>query len=516
MNSEQVDVVVIGGGPAGSAYATLVARSGLSVRVLEGTQFPRHHIGESLLAMSMPILDDLGVTDTLEQAGFLPKTGAVFVWGRSQRRVDLSFPAPHRAYQVRRGEFDQLLLDHAQRCGVGVWSQQWAKEIRTDDSGRVTAVISDGEHGRTTHTARLVVDASGLFQFLPKRFSLPVAVSGPRRIAISGYYRNADRVQGEQANNVISEATRDGWVWFIPLDEHTTSVGFVGDEIDLSASPADTLAEQIGTSVLVASLLENASAERNPRLLRYTNHIVSSPLWQDGYLLVGDTALFVDPLFSTGVHGALYGAASAAAASVGHLVDGRSEGEVAAWYDATMRSHYTRIQTMVGLLYGINGAESRFWATRDLSRLSAAEAEAIAARLGPISVPLFLTGHGAGTLDIPEELVTLLLEFHTDPSPSKPITAAHIALAHGVEVRSTLTRRNNRVVPGVSVHDRRNRCPEVKIPEGSAAADLLRQLDAGPIDRDAWSQDPTLQALVSVLHSSGLVVEKMPATAQRV
>jgi halogenation protein CepH len=513
MLTKDADVVVIGGGPAGAAFATMAARAGLRVHVLEGKEFPRHHIGESLLAMSMPLLETLGLVPRLDEAGFLPKTGAVFVWGERRQRVDLGFPEPRRAYQVRRAHFDLLLLDHARSCGAEIYAGQWAKLVETDSSGRVTAVVSDGEHGRTRHRARLTVDASGLFQFLPRKAGLPMDVSGPRRVALSGYYRGAGRITGDQATDIITEAARDGWLWFIPLDAETTSVGFVGDEEDLTAAPDEVLTRQIAATSLVRSLLEGAAPDGRTRLLRYTNHIVASPLWRDGRLLIGDTALFVDPLFSTGVHGALLGAVTAAAAVASHLVDGLGEEALADWYDATMRAHYHRVQTMVHLLYGINGRGSRFWASRDLSHLSPSDAEALAARLGPVSVPLFLAGHQAGSFDIPESLVPLLEEFATDPDPRAEVTGVRIALASGIEVKETFARRGDRVVPAVAVEDPRNRCPAVAIPAQESTAGLIRQLAAGPVPRQSWAGDPRLRRLVSVLHSCRLVVDATAVTS---
>ncbi|MGW4799686.1 NAD(P)/FAD-dependent oxidoreductase [Nonomuraea sp. NPDC004297] len=507
MITKEADVVVIGGGPAGSAFATMASRAGLTVDVLEGKEFPRHHIGESLLAMSMPLLETLGLVADLDEADFLPKTGAVFVWGERQQRVDLAMPRPHRAYQVRRAHFDLLLLDHAHTCGARVHTRQWVKSVETGENGRITAVVSDGEHGMIRHRARLTVDASGLFQFLPKKLGLPVDVSGPRRVALSGYYTGAARLTDDQATNIITEAARDGWLWFIPLDETTTSVGFVGDEEDLNARPDAMLTEQIATSSLVRDLLVGAAPAERTHLLRYTNHIAAGPMWRDGRLLIGDTALFVDPLFSTGVHGALLGAVTAAAAVVSHLADGMEEQALADWYDATMRTHYQRVQTMVHLLYGINGRGSRFWASRDLSALSASAADTMAAQLGPISVPLFLTGHHAGTLDIPETLVPLLEEFATAPDPHVEVPQARIALASGVEVLETFTRRGDRVVPALAVRDRRNRRPAVTVPVQESAAAFIRQLAAGPVVRGSWNRDPRLRRLVSVLHSSRLVVE---------
>ncbi|WP_406090578.1 NAD(P)/FAD-dependent oxidoreductase [Streptomyces sp. NBC_01013] len=505
MVEEDVDVVVIGGGPAGSAYAAITARAGLSVRIVEGKEFPRHHIGESLLAMSIPLLEEIGVAPLLAAEGFLPKTGAVFVWGRDHKRIDLGFPAPGLAYQVRRARFDQILLDHAAVSGARVSHGQWVRGLLRDTAGRVCGVVSEGEDGPVTHRARLVVDASGLFQFLPKRLGLTVDVSGPRRVAISGYYEHAARVQGEQANNVISEATRDGWLWFIPLDEHVTSVGFVGDESDLSEKPHTVLAEQIATSTLVASLLEGSTPQGNARLLRYTNHIVADPLWHDGCVLVGDTAFFVDPLFSTGVHGALHSGVSAAAATIGLLCDGIAEADVADWYDSGIRKHYRRVQTMVRLLYGVNGGSSRFWTERDLSAMDPAEAQRIFNDLGDISIPLFQGWQRDGALPMPAALAALLDDARPSPTTKARLDADTIALSRGVSVRPVLSRHGGRLASALGVFGEGSDHAAVVVRADSPAVALVRALDRGRTPRSLWQDDRRLESLVSLLHSSGLI-----------
>jgi halogenation protein CepH len=455
--------------------------------------------------MSMPLLETLGVVPLLDDGGFLPKSGAVFVWGGKKKRIDLGFPRPYRAYEVRRAHFDQILLDSASGAGATVFFGQWAKNIVREPEGRLTGIVSDGEHGPIHHQARIVVDASGLFQFMPKRMGLNVNISGPRRIAISAYYSGAGRVEGAQANNVISEATRDGWLWFIPLDEQTTSVGFVGDEDDLKSKPGAALVEQIGCSNLIRSLLDGATLEGHARLLRYTNHIVGDPLWQDGRILIGDAGLFVDPLFSTGVHGALYSGISAAAATVGHLADGLPEAEMAVWYDQTIREHYARVQTMVRLLYGINGGDSRFWSTRDLSDMSAADAEQTVRDLGSTSIPLFQAGLRDGVLDIPDALAPLLQSYAQSPSVRSRVSAPAITLAPAASVREGYMRHGDRVVPALAVHSSADRRAAVQVPADSPPAALLRRLAKGPVRRECWLNNSQLEPFVSVLKTSGLL-----------
>jgi halogenation protein CepH len=509
VSTEVIDVLVIGGGPSGACYSAIVARAGWRVRVLEGKNFPRHHIGESLLAASMPLLRDLGVLPALEGEGFLPKTGSMFVW--NDREIGLAMPAPARAFQVPRARFDQILLEHAARSGAGVQEGQWVRSIERLPDGNGYSVHSEGDLGRQSHRARLVVDASGLFQFAAKRENLDIHLMGPQRLALSAYYRGAGRLTGFHQTNVISEATRDGWLWFIPLTEQLTSVGFVGDVLDYDGRSERHLSIQIAASLMVRELLGGADMERRPRLLRYTNHLVSPPLWWEDRIIIGDSAFFVDPLFSTGVHGALYSATLAASATNSVLAGDVKPHAAAAWYDREVRSHHGRIQHTIDLLYGIHPGTSRFWRSRDLSGMSARTADEFAFNLGALGVELFQHTFSASLLPIPVALQKVLDEFAGAPRPNADPPEGTLALASEVEVRRDFARRADGIVPCILIAHSRNRRFPVRVPFDHPAAVVMPDLLAGRPTIAASERTAQVRQLLSLLATADLVVPAAPA-----
>lgn len=449
------DVAVIGGGPAGSAVSTWLRRSGLEVGLFERTAFPRHHIGESLLAMSMPLLDDLGVTGAMQERGFLRKTGSLFRW--NDEVYSLGMPHPGQAYQVDRASFDAILLDRARAEGVTVHERTLVTGLLRDGEGRCGGVRCTDEMGQAGDvSARWTVDASGLAQFRSRKTEAEVEVDGARRVAVSAYFRGSGRAGAPHTNNIITEAVRDGWLWFIPLTASVTSVGFVTSELTSLAKPAAALLEQIGTSVLVRPLLDGAEMTRTPATLRYTNHVAAGPLVEPGLVSVGDSAMFVDPLFSTGVHGALQSARQAAAALCTVAAGARDADDVARWYDREVREHYDRVRTMVRLLYAAHRGTSPFWRSMTLDDMTEAEAAAAVGRLGP-SGAAFFTEETRGLLALPPAFRRALQVVNPPPRATVPYQRTEpLALASHVRSGPDLTRAGAVLVPAVRLVNGRN------------------------------------------------------------
>ena len=324
------DVLVIGGGPAGATISALLAKRGRRVVLIEKDQHPRFHIGESLLPMNLPLFEELGVADEVADIG-MRKDGIDFhdhEGGEARRStiyfdeaMDNSFP---HAYQVLRSDFDRLLLDNARRCGVEVRQQTRVTSLDRLEADGCQARISDAEGRESTVTARFLIDASGRDAFLSHRLKLMRRHPNHNAAAIFGHFRNVPRREGRDEGNIGLHWFEQGWVWVIPLKNGVTSVGAVCWPEYLKTRGdmplGDFLQQIIAGSPTLSPLME--SAEQVTEIQGTGNYSYwSDRLYGDGYLMVGDSFAFVDPVFSSGVFLAMKAARSGADA-VDAILDG--------------------------------------------------------------------------------------------------------------------------------------------------------------------------------------------------
>ena len=234
---QSTQVLVIGGGPGGSTAASLLAREGFDVTLIEKAVFPRYHIGESLLPSCLEILDTIGARAKIEAHGFQRKDGGFFDWGKDAWTLDFTKLRHPYSFQVVRSEFDHILLEHAKSVGVKVY-----------EGIEVKSIDFDGERPRSAHWTRVnsneqrednaeqsgdisfeyVIDASGRAGLLAMRYLNGRHYHNAfQNVGIWGYWKGAARQQGVPEGSISVGAIPDGWVWAIPLHNGTTSIGVV-------------------------------------------------------------------------------------------------------------------------------------------------------------------------------------------------------------------------------------------------------------------------------------------------
>ena len=379
--SEAYDAIVVGGGPGGSTAATLIAKRGGRVLLLEREQFPRYQIGESLLPSTTQIICRLlGVYKEVQAAGFTPKRGGTFKWGRDEEPWTFQFASSAvtsalgfvEALQVERGKFDEILLRNAEKHGVDVRESCRVMEVLREEGRVVGATYVDANGEPHEVRARWVIDASGHKSTLHKHVGARQYSEFFRNAALFGYFENGKRLEGDDAGNVLSVAFEDGWFWYIPLSPTLTSVGVViasSGAKELSAP--DALERFIAKCPLLAAYLANAtpvtSGPYGQRRIRrdysYTNERFAVP----GMMLVGDAACFIDPVFSTGVHAATY-AGLLAARVVNSCRAGELDEETClATFETRYRAEYSAQYKFLLGFYDMNAdLESYFWRARSV------------------------------------------------------------------------------------------------------------------------------------------------------
>jgi flavin-dependent dehydrogenase len=342
--TSQFDVVVIGGGPAGSTVSTLVADAGLSVGLFERERFPRFHIGESLIPETYWVLKRLGMLEKMQRSHFVKKYSVQFVNANGRLSAPFYFwdNKPHecsQTWQVVRSEFDKMMLDNAREHGVDAHEGVHVLEVLFEGERAVGVRIKDVDGARRDVRAKVVVDASGQAAMLQNRFKLrlwdPVLNKGAIWTYWEGAYRDTGRDEG--ATMVLQTPDRQGWFWYIPLHDNIVSVGIVAPFDYLfkgRTSHQQTYQEEVERCPAVKQRLEGARRATGYFLTRdYSYRSTTSA--GDGWVLVGDAFGFLDPLYSSGVLLALKSGELAADAIVDGLRDGdTSAARLGAWGDS--------------------------------------------------------------------------------------------------------------------------------------------------------------------------------------
>jgi flavin-dependent dehydrogenase len=303
--SNNFDVAVIGGGPAGATASALLAQNGRRVILIEKDQHPRFHIGESLLPKNLQILERLGVAQKVLDIGVL-KPGAEFVSPFLEERQEYSFgdaidPNPSHAYQVRRAEFDEILIRNAVDKGATVLENHTVSNSERLEDGWLLS-LENSDRSKII-SAKYLIDASGRDGFLAQKLNLRRRNKDHNSAALFAHFENVNLDLWQAPGNIAVFWFEHGWIWMIPLTEGVTSVGavcmpdyFKTRKTDLNKFYEHTL----GLCPDAKALLKDA--KKISTVQGAGNYAYSAKrAYGDGYLLIGDAHTFIDPVFSSGV-----------------------------------------------------------------------------------------------------------------------------------------------------------------------------------------------------------------------
>ncbi len=353
---QDVDVVVIGGGPAGATAATLLAQQGLRTMVCERDRFPRFHIGESLIPETYWVLERLNMLPKMQRSHFVKKYSVQFVNAAGKQSAPFYFwdNKPHecsQTWQVVRSEFDKMLLDNAREHGADVHEATRVVDVLFDGDRAVGVRIQQDDGTTQDVRAKVVVDASGQIGVLQNRFRLRVWDPILNKGAVWTYWRGAYRDTGkdEGATMVLQTADKSGWFWYIPLHDDLVSVGIVAPARKMLRGRIDR--EQIYADALAQC---PAVGDRINGAKRETGYFVTKDYSYrstrnagDGWVMIGDAYAFLDPLYSSGVLLALRSGEMAADAIVDGLAKGDTSGAQLGRWKTTYDQGVDRMRRLV-------------------------------------------------------------------------------------------------------------------------------------------------------------------------
>jgi FAD-dependent halogenase len=365
MNQEQFDVVVAGGGPAGSSAATILAKAGHRVLVLEKERFPRFHVGESLLPAGWDLWDRLGVTAAIEQGGFVVKQGANFGMFNQPEQVTLLtaeypeyFQRPY-TYHVERAKFDELLLNNAIRAGAEV-RQEWTVADVIMEGDQAVGVMA-GPNGETPHEirARVVVDATGRSCLLSRKLGWRKPDPNLNKVSHYAHFVGAKRKDNKDPEFPDSTMTDihtidGGWIWYIPLSNDVVSVGVVLDAKFAGhlKGPQARFDYAVANCPLVSEWMAGSRQTTEMHTISNISYLNDSFVG-DGFVMIGDASMFVDPVFSAGVTIAIRGGIFAADCIHEALIQNDVRAQRFRPYEEKIRVPMGRIFKMIRNWYGI-------------------------------------------------------------------------------------------------------------------------------------------------------------------
>lgn len=358
-SSKHYDAIIVGGGPAGSAAATVLAREGWNVVIVEKGRFPRYHIGESLIPYCYFPLERLGLVEKMNETHFTKKYSVQFVGASGKQSQPFYFfqhwdhPAA-RTWQVVRSEFDQMLLDNARASGADVLFDTSVKEFIKPDAAVVGVHAQNAAGEELDIHGPVTIDATGRDALSMRKFGWRVREPKLEKMSIWTYYKGALRDEGYDAGaTTVAYVPEKGWFWYIPLPDDVVSVGITADAGYLyrhGRDPEKIFQAEIGQNVWIRDHLSHG-AQFGQYWATGDYSYRSRFCAQDGLVLTGDAFSFLDPVFSSGVFLALRGGELAGHAVSTALEHGICSAEQFNEYGDTIRYGIESMRKLVYAFY---------------------------------------------------------------------------------------------------------------------------------------------------------------------
>jgi len=307
MTEQEVDILIIGAGPSGSVAAAYLHQQGFNVKVVEKSKFPRFAIGESLLPRCMEHFNEVGLLDCLTTQNFQIKKGARFL--KEDKSCHFDFKEKHTTgwdwtWQVPRAKFDETLTDELQKRGISISFETEVIHIEFENDGVSKTTIKTSEEKTGFISAKHIIDASGPGRVIPRFLNLVKPTTFQGNSSIFTHVADINRPEGEEGTLITFDVVTDeAWLWVIPFSNGTTSIGFVGPSefIDsFSDTPSEKLRKLLNLSNHYYNRFENIDFLFNPKQFNDFATPMNS-LYGNGYTITGNSAGFLDPVFSSGV-----------------------------------------------------------------------------------------------------------------------------------------------------------------------------------------------------------------------
>lgn len=354
MNMIETDVIVVGGGPCGSVVGSYLAKGGARCVIFESEEYPRFHIGESLLPASMPLFKDIGFYPQLASGKYIEKYGARFIDYKNDDEIYFGFndglnPDIPMAFEVERCEFDKDILTHAQVMGVDVHQPEKVLDVVFLESH------VEVQTNKARYRSQFLVDTTGRDCILGKKMMMRHEHRDLNNFAVFAHFTGVERYPGKHEGDItIGLLSERAWTWIIPFKGNRTSVGVVASSGQRHAgeSFADYFNRRVLSSPRVQSMMKNATQETEFMNIANYSHGNESFVG-DRWICAGDAAAFLDPIFSSGVHVAVTSGRLAARAVLDALkeqVTLRAEGRHQQ-YEETVRRGVKRFHNLISLFY---------------------------------------------------------------------------------------------------------------------------------------------------------------------